>query len=228
MLTLEHITFSYSRDPVLKDIQLNLESGLVHGLLGPNGSGKTTLFEIISGNLHDHEGRLLYSDKKPDLHTIAYQPTNPYFYSFITGREYLELHRRRNPQFQINEWNDIFNLPLNDLIETYSSGMKKKLSLMGIICLDRPVILLDEPFNNLDLEANQFLVRLLRIMAEKGKIIFLSSHFVEVITAVSDRIYLLEEGRIADTVSRPDFEEWKKGYRSSEISEAANRASKLL
>src|SRR5699024_6967578 len=228
MLTLKHITFSYGQQSVLRDITLSLEPGLVHGLLGPNGAGKTTIFEVIGCNLQKQKGSIRYKGSKPSAKTIAYQPTDPYFYTLITGREYLRLHQFQNPDFRIDEWNKIFELPLDDLIESYSSGMKKRQSIMAMICLDRPVMLFDEPFNNLDLEANQFLMRLLRMIAKKEKVVLISSHFLEVMTTVSDRIYLLSNGNITDTVERANFVKLKEKYASVKAEEAANLASKLL
>ena len=119
-------------------------------------------------------------------------------------------------------------MPLDDLIESYSSGMKKKLSIMAMICLDRPVMMFDEPFSNLDLEANQFLMRLLRMIAKKEKIVLISSHFLEVMTTVSDRIYLLSNKNIIDAIERADFAKLKEKYASVKVEEAANIASKLL
>ncbi len=228
MLTLENISFAYQQKAVLNGITLRLEDGLVHGILGPNGSGKTTLFNVIAGRLQQDEGDIRYHDRRISTDMIGYLETNLFFYSLMTGREYLELHARGNNDFPISKWNDIFNLPLDHLIESYSSGMKKKLAIMGHIGLDRPIMLLDEPFNNLDLEANQFLAALIRMLAKKGKLIFLSSHFMEVITTVCDRVQVLQKGTITEMVQREEFDEWKGQHRFSQIEAAKKQARKLL
>ncbi|NGP89587.1 ABC transporter ATP-binding protein [Fodinibius halophilus] len=228
MLELKNLTFNYDKVPVLEDISVQLNVGKVYGILGPNGAGKTTLFEVIAGRQSLQDGVLNYQGESISIHDIGYLETVPYFYPRMTGAEYLQLHQVRNPDFKIDEWNEIFNLPLYQLVDSYSSGMKKKLAIMGMICLDRPIMLLDEPFNNLDLEANQFVAQLLRLLADKGKIIVLSSHFVEVLTTVCDTIYPLQNGQLGEPIERSNFEQWKEKYRKSEVEEAINLADKLL
>lgn len=213
---------------MLHDISFSLEKGLVHGILGPNGSGKTTLFDVIAGKLEPQEGQVLYKGKAITSQVVGYLETQPYFYSLITGREYLTLHQYKNPDFSIDKWNEIFRLPLDHLIETYSSGMKKKLAIMAMVCIDLPLLLFDEPFNNLDLESNQFLARLFRLLVEKDKIIFLSSHHLEVMITVTDRIQLLNRGKIVDSVEKENFDKWKAEYHLSNIENSVNLASKLL
>lgn len=228
MLEIKNLSFSYGDIPVLNDISIELEPGITHGLLGPNGSGKTTLFQLISGTLKAQKGTVQLDGSKPTSKEISYLQTQPHFYSLITGREYLELHRYHNTDYNIEEWNTIFELPLHHLIDSYSSGMKKKLALMALLCLDRPIMLLDEPFNNLDLEANQFLVELIRMLANRGKTILLSSHFLEVITTVSDRILLLKDKTIAQRIAKEEISEWADRYESEGIKESIDRAKDLL
>lgn len=228
MLELNSISFAYEGQPVLRDVHGSLDKGLVYGLLGPNGSGKTTLFNLIAGKLTPDEGKILYKGGPLSSSMVGYMEAQPYFYSLINGREYLMLHQRKNTAFNIDKWNTIFKLPLGNLIETYSAGMKKKLAILAMICLDRPVMLLDEPFNNLDLEANQFVTRLFRLLAQKGKIVFLSSHHMEVMTAVADRVMVLNEKQISDTVDRSNFEQWQSTYLQEDIEASVKRARELL
>jgi len=228
MLSINQIDFSYADQLILDNLSLRLEPEKIHGILGPNGSGKTTLLHILGGRLAPDSGTVSWNGQ-PLIHPhIAYLETKPYFYPMITGREYLNLFTRQNPNFSIEKWNELFVLPIDQLIETYSSGMKKKLALMGVISLDRPIMLLDEPFNNLDVEANQFVAKVLQLLAEKGKLILLTSHILEILTAMTYYIHVLGEGQIMETVPKDAFMSWKNNYRADEINAQINKAKDLL
>lgn len=228
MLSIDQVTFSYDDTPVLDQLSLELETGSIHGILGPNGSGKTTLLNILAGRLTPDAGCVHFKEDPLTHRAIAYLETTPHFYPLITGGEYLHLFSRQNLDFNIQKWNELFELPLNQLIESYSSGMKKKLALMGIIALDRPVMLLDEPFNNLDVESNQFVARLLRLFAQKNKIVLLTSHVIEVLTSMTDYIHLLQGGQIIDAIPEQAFDAWQKTYQTKEINDKLNKAKDLL
>lgn len=228
MLELDRITFSYDSEEVIRDLSLDLSPGAIHGLLGPNGSGKTTLLNLIAGRLQPDGGGLRWQGDAVTNRTAAYLQSEPYFYPLSTGREHLALFSHRNPEFRVEKWNELFHLPLDELIETYSSGMKKKLALMGIVALDRPLILLDEPFNNLDIESNQIIGRMLELLAEKEVLVLLTSHILEILTAMCGTIHVLEEGRIAESVENAFFGEWREGYRRQDLEEATRKLRALL
>jgi ABC-2 type transport system ATP-binding protein len=118
--------------------------------------------------------------------------------------EYLKLFRTKNPAFDIGKWNEFFELPLNKLIETYSNGMKKKLALLGILALDREILMLDEPFNGLDLETVQKLKRLLPQL-KSSKTILITSHILESLLGICDSISYLNGGVIQFTRERKEF-----------------------
>ena len=228
MLSIEQLYFSYKNEPVLEALSVDLQQGNIHGILGPNGSGKTTLLHILAGRLAPDSGRVTFKDQQLMHRSVAYLETNPHFYPLITGREYLNLFALQNPDFSLDKWNELFDLPLNRLIETYSSGMKKKLAIMGVIALDRPVMLLDEPFNNLDVDANQLISKVLQLLAEKGKLVLMTSHVIEILTAMTHYIHVLDNGSIKETVPPQAFNTWKKSYRADEIQSQIDKARDLL
>ena len=100
---------------------------------------------------------------------------------------------------------DYFKLPLNELIENYSTGMKKKLALISILKQDKPVYILDEPYNGLDLETNQILEIIITTLQQKNKTILISSHILEPLLTTCDKIYLLEDGIFKKTYEKDNF-----------------------
>jgi len=207
MLILNSIHSSYDGKTVLEDLNLSLDACQLHGLMGSNGAGKTTLLNILYGRKSIDSGTVTWNQESLSNEKIGYLKTDPYFYSSITGREYLEIFRLKNPDFDIDKWNTIFELPLDELVETYSSGMKKKLALLGILCPDREIMMLDEPFNNLDMETNQLLGNILKELTGKGKTIILTSHVLESLTRWCDHIHVLGSGRILRSFAKGEFNE---------------------
>ena len=135
----------------------------------------------------------------------------------MKGAEYINLLSHGNPTFDVGMWNEIFKLPLNKLIDAYSTGMKKKLALLGIISQDKSIMLLDEPFNGLDLETVENLNLILKEL-KKNKIIVLTSHILEVLKINCDEISFLNNGSVQQTFSKPDFKHIDK-YIKSDITQ---------
>lgn len=214
MVQIENLNFAYNKAPVLKDISMSIVKGVVLGLAGLNGAGKTTLLEIVAGYLKPNSGTVNVDQLK-----CAYLETQPYFYSNITGKEYLNFIVGNNHSFNVEKWNDVFHLPLHELIENYSSGMKKKLAIMGIIALERDLILLDEPFNALDLESVEILKLILPILKKQGKSIIITSHILSTLTDTCDSICYLENGSIKGIYSKQQF----PGLAEELLSDTSNR-----
>lgn len=126
MIKLEKINFAWQKDNMLfNELSLTLQAGEIHGIAGLNGAGKTSLLNIIAGYQKPNSGHLTYHGNKISRHQIAFLETENFFYTYITGREYLQLFK--NNQFDNDLWNNLFALPLDGLIEHYSTGMKKNL-----------------------------------------------------------------------------------------------------
>lgn len=151
MITINNLTVSYKKGiNVIDNLNLTLEEGLIHGIVGLNGAGKTTLLNTMFGLKKSDAGTILANDREITKKEVAYLVTENYFYSNITGNEYLKLFKNIN--FDVLQWNELFNLPLDTVIDEYSTGMKKKLALLGVLKQDKSIIILDEPFNGLDIE----------------------------------------------------------------------------
>ncbi|MBN2682596.1 MAG: ABC transporter ATP-binding protein [Bacteroidales bacterium] len=207
MLTIKNLSVSYGNQDVIKNLDLEIKPGECHGIAGLNGAGKTTLFNAIYGSVNKTSGEILLFNENIGKSNITFLETQQFFYSRITGNEYLKIFQIRNKKFDIPAWNKIFNLPVNKLIENYSTGMKKKLGLMGILSMDNPVFLFDEPFNGLDLETNRIVKRILENLAHRQKIILISSHIMESLTGLCDKISYLNNGKIEFTTDKTGFKE---------------------
>lgn len=205
MIRIENVSLSYGKQSVIRDLSLKIPEASVHGLVGLNGSGKTTLLKALYGLKTLDRGKLSFRENPLQRKDIAYLETDPFFYSHITGREYLRLFCLRNQAFDLKGWNDLFELPLDRFIEEYSTGMKKKLAFMGIIALKRNILILDEPFNGVDLETTQKLKIIIRALREQGKTILLTSHILESLTSLCDAISYLQNQQISYTFERAEF-----------------------
>ena len=207
MLALKNITVSFSGHTVLNDLELSLDSESVHGIIGLNGAGKTTLFNVLAGVVKAEKGEVLYHEKPFGYMDIAYLETNNFFYANLTGREYLNIFPKTNPDFSLSVFEQILQLPLDSLIETYSTGMKKKLALLAMLQQDKPVFILDEPFNGLDLESNRALEIIIELLRKKNKTVLVSAHILEPLLQTCDQIHLLQQGRFVQTFEKPQFPE---------------------
>lgn len=206
MIKIDDLKVNYGNHNVLNELCLEISSNTIHGLVGLNGSGKTTLLNTIYGQKNKVLGTIRYNDKDIKRKNIAYLETINYFYPRITGKEYLNIFKTQNPNFDIDKWNTLFELPLNKLIDDYSTGMKKKLALMGIICLNREVLILDEPFNGIDLETVQKIKTLLLKLKTK-KTIIITSHILESLLPICDSISYLNDSKIEFTKKKRNFDE---------------------
>jgi len=214
MLKVEKLEAQYGDKRVLKGLQLECQTGTIHGILGRNGAGKTTFFKCLYGMMAPRAGQVLFQDLRMAVNNIAYLETHNYFYPFLKGREYLELATFSNASFDINAWNKFFDLPLEELVESYSTGMKKKLALLGTIGQQRPILLLDEPFNGVDFETVETIYIILNHLREKGKTILLTSHVLPTLTEVCNQISWLKDGQIDTTFEQADFPSLRQKIKS--------------
>lgn len=209
MLDIRNLSVSYPGKQVLHSLHLQAPTASVHGIVGGNGAGKTTFFNTVYGFQPVQSGSLMWSNRPLERKDIGYLETNNFFYSAITGREYLGLFRSVHLNFPTKEWAEMMRLPLDTWIDHYSTGMKKKLALLAVIKTGKPLLLLDEPYNGLDLES-QYLLRdiVLRLKAQ-GHTVLLSSHILETLTPVCDAIHYLSDGSIKRVVTPTGYAEFE-------------------
>ena len=199
MLEIRNLSKSYGRHAVLRGVSLTLRPGTIHGLVGANGAGKTTLLNCLYGLESGFAGTVGEAGSaRPVRASTGLLPYEPYFYPRLTGREYLEfcLQARGRPVPDFAGWNALLELPLDQYADEYSAGMRKKLALLALLVQDFQYLILDEPFNGLDLEANLLLKEILKRLRQRGTGILLTSHILGALTEVADEITTLVAGQI--------------------------------
>lgn len=211
MLSIQDLTVAYDRN-VLEGLNLEVESNSIHGLLGKNGAGKTTLFRTLIGLMKARSGSISLNSEDLFSSQIGLLESEPYFYPFMKGKEYLKLLQARDQDIEF--WNELFKLPLERFAQNYSTGMKKKLAFMALLIQDRPIWLLDEPFNGIDFETNEKMSHIITQFG-KNKTILIASHIIAKLTQICDRISFLDHGRISDTIEKPGFETITKRLREA-------------
>ena len=205
MISVVNLSKSYGSEQILNGVNLNFNSGKVYGVVGKNGAGKTTLFRCMVG-MERCEGNVNCSQGV--LKNIAgYLTTDPYFLSHITGKEYLQLMANAR-EVEIEDWDqqNIFDLPLNRFASDYSTGMKKKLALTGLLVQKNQVFVLDEPFNGVDVESNLMINSVIKKLKELNKTIILSSHIFSTLRDNCDELYLLKEGCVSEPIEPMNFD----------------------
>jgi ABC-2 type transport system ATP-binding protein len=205
MIILDKTSFAYGDKQILKDISIAFNEAEVHGIVGLNGAGKTTFFNLLCGYEKVTEGKITYDGHSLIKREIGFLETENYFYPKLTGKDFLNVFTQTNTSFSQDKLVEIFNLPLDELIQNYSTGMKKKLMLLSYIKQDKQVYVLDEPFNGLDLEAGKTLEIIIEILKQKGKTIFISSHIIEPLLNICDKIHYLSHKTFSKSYTRNEF-----------------------
>jgi len=204
MILVNQLYKNYGTNEVLKNISLEFVKGKVYGIVGENGAGKTTLFRCIAG-LESYKGEIT-SELKPLKNHLGLLLTEPYFFSKITGEEYIRLLcNARNIKVAGIEVKNIFDLPLNQYASTYSTGMKKKLAITAILLQENDYFILDEPFNGVDIQSNIILTELIHKLQELNKIVLISSHIFSTLSDTCNEIHMLKKGEPVKTVQKAEF-----------------------
>lgn len=205
MIAIRNLNKHYGAKQALKDIDLRFEAGRVYGIVGENGAGKTTLFRCMAG-LEKYSGDIV-SDGGLLKNHLGFLPTEPFFFSRITGREYIRLlcQARQKEPGDIDTRN-IFDLPLDRYASAYSTGMKKKLALTAMLLQENDCFILDEPFNGVDIQSNILITGILHELKNLGKTVLISSHIFSTLRDNCDEIHLLRDGTCARTVGRQEFD----------------------
>ena len=208
---------------VLKNVSMEFSKGNVYGIVGENGAGKTTLFRCIAG-LESYSGEII-SDVTPLKNHLGLLLTDPFFFTMITGREYIRLlcNARGKTNLDIDSKN-IFDLPLHQYASTYSTGMKKKLAITAILLQENEYFILDEPFNGVDIQSNIILTEIILKLKELNKIVIISSHIFSTLSETCDEIHLLRKGEQIKSVQKSGFKNLEQEMKEMTI---GNRIDKL-
>jgi ABC-2 type transport system ATP-binding protein len=209
MITIENLVVSYGKGQnIIDSLDIVISDNTINGIVGLNGAGKTTLLNSVYGLKSIDSGDIKFNDRKINKKEVSFLETENYFYSNITGREYLSLFK--NQDYDSDKWNQLFLLPLDTIVDDYSTGMKKKLALMGILKQDKPIMIMDEPFNGLDIETCRIIRQILLKLRDRNKTIIITSHIIETLTNLCDFIHYLEKGKIKYSKDKGDFKEFER------------------
>ncbi len=228
MISVKNLTVSFNNHAVLKNISIGFEPGLIHGIVGLNGAGKTTFFNVLAKMLKPDSGSIAQSDTPINIQHSAYLETSNFFFSRITGAEYLKIFKQTNAAFNLTALQEYFKLPLDELIENYSTGMKKKLAVLAVLKQDKPVFILDEPFNGLDLETNKILEIIILSLKQKQKTVFVSSHIIDPLLTTCDKIHLLDKGIFIKSYDKTGFTKIEEDLFGKLKAEATQVISKAI
>lgn len=213
----DKVVFSYDRTEVLHEISFTLNRGEIVGLLGPNGAGKSTTIKIIAGILAPSAGRISVAGlplPERAIHVkqrIGYVPEAAVLFESLTGQEFLELSGRLHDvaestlQARIAGILETFGLSAEreGRLDSYSKGMRQKILIAAALLHNPELILLDEPLSGLDVNAAIMIKDLIAALAADGKTILYSSHVLDVVEKVCDRVLIIHKGSlIADGTSR--------------------------
>ena len=210
MIRLTKLTKRYGTFTAVDGIDLHVPRGQLFGVLGPNGAGKTTTLRMIAGILRPTSGTVeiagidVVRDPVAAKARLGFVPDRPFIYEKLTGVEFMRFvaglygqegaqveHRGREllALFDLEEWRD-------ELVESYSHGMRQKLIIASAFVHKPEVIVVDEPMVGLDPKAAKILKDLFRAYADRGNTIVMSTHTLEVAEAMCDRIAIVQGGKI--------------------------------
>jgi ABC-2 type transport system ATP-binding protein len=217
MLEVGDLTKRYFGSAAVNGLSFTISSGEVLGLLGPNGAGKSTTLKMLTGLLQPSAGTIRFAgrDVREDLigykRRIGYVPEEPSLYSYLSGREYLELVGRLRgidePRLEgkIDAMLRLFSLPEASIaLDAYSKGMRQKILIAAALLHDPQLLFFDEAESGLDVSSALVFRAAVRMLAERGKIVVYSSHVLEIVEKVCSRVVLLDRGRVVadDSVDR--------------------------
>ena len=219
MIELKEITKKYGDFRAVDNLNLTVARGEIFGFLGPNGAGKTTTIKMIAGVLEPSAGTITVGGidilKQPEAakRKIGFIPDRPYLYEKLTGMEFLkftadlygvpneifrENARKNLAMFSLADWSD-------ELIESYSHGMKQRLIMSAALLHEPEIIIVDEPMVGLDPAAIIMVKELFQSLARHGVCIFMSTHTLAVAEEVCDRVGIIHHGHLIASGTTADL-----------------------
>jgi ABC-2 type transport system ATP-binding protein len=210
MIEFDDVIRSYAHKVAVDHLTLTVPSGELFALLGPNGAGKTTTIKMLAGLLRPMAGSVrvcghnVVSDARAAAHSIGYVPEEPFLYEKLSGREFLEfvaeMRGLRRPVLddRIRRECQYFDLSdfVDDLIETYSHGMRQRVVFASALLHDPPVLVIDEPMVGLDPRSVRAVKDRLRDLAAAGTTVFMSTHTLDIAEEIASRIGIMDHGRL--------------------------------
>jgi len=228
MIEITNVSKSYNGSTyAVKDLSLSVPSGEIFGFLGPNGAGKSTTIKMITGIHGVDKGTITINGidimKNPmeAKRTFGYVPDSPDMFLRLKGIEYLNFMAdmyevpeevRQERIESLAKKFDLYNA-LSDQIQSYSHGMRQKIVIIGVLVHEPDVWILDEPLTGLDPKSAYILKEMMREHADKGKIVFFSTHVLEVAEKLCDRVAIINKGNLQ---FKGNLDEMRDHFKSNE------------
>ncbi len=233
MITITNLSKKYknAEEYAVKNLSLTINDGEVFGFIGSNGAGKSTTIKCITGILPFNEGTIevagydLAKDAISAKKNIGYVSDNHSVYDKLSGREYVNFLAnvygvsKEVRDSRLNYLALRFDLldKLDSPIKSYSHGMKQKICVIGALIHEPKVWVLDEPLTGLDPKSAKELKELMREHCEKGNVVFFSSHVLEVVEKLCDRVAIIKNGEIIALFTMAELEEKQQGKSLEDI-----------
>ncbi|MGF0095510.1 ABC transporter ATP-binding protein [Peptoniphilus sp. SGI.035] len=197
IIEVKNLSKNFKEKNLFNDFDLEVEENTVHAIIGPNGSGKTSLLRILTGLYKKDSGEVIVKGK------YAMLLENDYLYEDKTGFENIKLYglyfgyELKNYE----KYSDLLEITkdLTRKVSTYSKGMKRKLSLLVIVMMNRQIIFLDEATSGVDPISRVEIRKLIKLLKTEGKTIVITSHDLDEIEKVADRVSMLKNGKLLFT-----------------------------
>ncbi len=208
-ITVENLSKRYS-EKILHELNFSVSEGEIIGYIGPNGAGKSTTIKILTGLIPEFDGKAIVYGmdvrEQPNeiKRIIGYIPENAALYDVLTPLEFLEFAghlygiEKVKTATKANELLKLFGLEMsrNERMNTFSKGMRQKVLLISGLLHNPKILFLDEPLSGLDANAVILVKEVLQQLKLAGKTIFYSSHIMDVVEKISDRILIINKGKL--------------------------------
>ena len=202
MLQASNLSKKYNGRTALDHVNVEMGDGKIYAFLGPNGSGKTTFMKIIASLTKQSEGELLLDGKALSIKSradVAYLPTETHAYPFMTVGEFGEYYKTFFKDFEeirYKSWVERMKIPFRTPFKVLSSGMDKKVRVAATLAREAKILILDEPFNGVDLLAREEIEKMILEVMSDNRTIILSSHLVEEVESYVNFALFFNEGRL--------------------------------
>ena len=211
MIEIKNVSKSYNgKNKALDNVSFNVPDGKIFAFIGHNGAGKTTLIKMIMGIIDFDEGEILINGNNIKTNPIkckmdmAYLPDNPDLYENMKAIDFInfvcDMYEVNNEKRKENilKYASLLEMDknLNDEISSFSHGMKQKIALISALCHEPKVLVMDEPFVGLDPKAVFDMKKIMKDMANRGSIVFYSTHILDVAEKLCDEVAIIKKGKL--------------------------------
>ncbi|MFD4559594.1 ATP-binding cassette domain-containing protein [Streptomyces sp. NPDC058469] len=235
-ITVSGLHKSFGKTHALTGLDLDVETGEVHGFLGPNGSGKSTTIRVLLGLLHADSGAAQLLGRDPwtdavELHRrVAYVPGDVTLWRNLSGGEVIDLYGKLRDGLDKTRRADLidrFELDPTKKGRTYSKGNRQKVALVAAFASDVDLLILDEPTSGLDPLMEEVFQRCVEEERDRGRTILLSSHILSEVEELCDRVSIIRKGRTVESGSLSDLRHLTRTSVTAELVGAPNGLTSL-